>query len=129
MNKVLLYGNVGETPKIKDFDNGGKVAQFSFATTRIGFKTKDGKEVEAKTSWHNIVVRRTGLAKVVEQYVKKGTPLFIEGELTYRKYADSNNVERIIAEVEVSDIRLLGGAGNKNNEPAPAPTPSDDLPF
>ena len=70
MNKCILRGNVGQDPTITNFDNGGKVAQFTLATTERGYKTKDGREIPDVTDWHNIVVRQTGLAGVVEQYVK-----------------------------------------------------------
>ena len=77
MNIVILKGNVGQDPKITTFDNGGKVAQFTLATTERGYKKQDGAEVPDKTDWHNIVVRRSGLAGICEQYVKKGTPLLL----------------------------------------------------
>ena len=74
MNQVNLKGNAGQDPRITDFEGGGKVAQFSLATTTKGYTTKDGKKVEDTTQWHNIVVNRKGLAGVVETFVKKGTP-------------------------------------------------------
>lgn len=121
MNKVLLLGNVGDAPRIKNFDNGGKVAQFSLATTKRGYTTKDGKEIADKTTWHNILVRQTGLAKVVEQYVKKGTSLFIEGEITNRDYTNANGVKKTITEIEVSELRLIGGKKESS--------PLEDLPI
>ena len=77
MNKVFLKGNVGQDPRITTFQDGGKVAQFTLATTERGFTTRDGKQIPDVTDWHNIVVKRTGLAGVCEQFVKKGTPLLI----------------------------------------------------
>lgn len=88
MNKVILRGNVGQDPTITYFDNGGKVAQFTLATTERGHKTKDGREIPDVTDWHNIVVRQAGLAGVVEQYVKKGTPLLVCGKVRTREWAD-----------------------------------------
>lgn len=120
MNKVILRGNVGQDPKITTFDNGGKVAQFSLATTERGYKTKDGKEIEEKTDWHNIIVRRTKLAEVCEQYVRKGTPLLIIGKLQNRSYEDSAGQKRYITEVSVEEMEMLGG---KKPEGAPAPEP------
>ena len=120
MNIVILQGNVGEDPRIKDFEGGGKVAQFSLATTEKGFKTQDGKEIPDETTWHNIVVKRTGLAGVCQQYVKKGTPLLIKGRITNRQYADTQGVTRYISEVVVEDMTLLG---KKEREQAPAPAP------
>lgn len=120
MNLVILKGNCGIDPRITDFENGGKVAQFSLATTKRAFKTRDGQEIPEKTTWHNIVVKKSGLASVCEQYVKKGTPLLITGELENRKYTDSYGTERIITEIIVDDMELLGG---QKRELAPAPSP------
>ena len=129
MNCILLKGNVGEAPRITKFEDGGKIAQFSLATTERGYTTKDGKEVESRTTWHNIVCRR-GLAGIVEQFVQKGTPLLIKGKYESRKYSDKNGNEHTIYEVNVEDMELCGG----KREQAPAPSPDggtnryDDLP-
>lgn len=123
MNKVILRGNVGQDPKITTFDNGGRVAQFSLATTERGYKTKDGKEIDEKTDWHNIIVRRTKLAEVCEQYVRKGTPLLIIGKLQNRSYEDSAGTKRYITEVSVEEMEMLGG---KKSEGAPAPEPEPE---
>ena len=131
MNKVFLKGNVGQDPKITTFDNGGKVAQFTLATTERGFKTKDGKDIPDVTDWHNIVVKRTGLAGVCEQFVKKGTPLLIMGKIQTRQYQDNSGQTRYVTEIIVEEMELLGG---QKHEAAPAPEPEyqpakDDLPF
>ena len=131
MNKVFLKGNVGQDPKITTFDNGGKVAQFTLATTERGFKTKDGKDIPDVTDWHNIVVRRTGLAGVCEQFVKKGTPLLIVGKIQTRQYQDNSGQTRYVTEIVVEEMELLGG---QKHEAAPAPEPEyqpakDDMPF
>jgi len=120
MNFCCLKGNVGQDPKITDFDNGGKVAQFSLATTERGFETKDGRKVEPQTTWHNIVVRKSGLAGVCEQYVKKGTPLLIVGKIQTRSYLDNAGQTRYVTEIMVEEMELLGG---QKREQAPAPTP------
>lgn len=120
MNCIFLKGNVGQDPKITNFDDGGKVAQFTLATTERGRKLDDGREIPDETTWHNIVVRRKGLAGVCEQYVKKGTPLLIQGALKRRKYTDSNGNERESFEIHVSNLELLGG-NNRDSAPAPAP--------
>lgn len=131
MNKVFLKGNVGQDPKITTFDNGGKVAQFTLATTERGFKTKDGKDIPDVTDWHNIVVKRTGLAGVCEQFVKKGTPLLIMGKIQTRQYQDNSGQTRYVTEIVVEEMELLGG---QKHEAAPAPEPEyqpakDDMPF
>lgn len=137
VNKVILMGNVGKDPEYKDFDNGGSVAQFTLATTKRGFKTKDGKEVPERTEWHNIVLSN-GLAKVAEQYVKKGDKLYIEGELRTRSYEDNNGVKHFITEVYGFNMEMLspkkdgqngGQQGAAPTPPPPTPNPDSDLPF
>lgn len=136
MNKCILKGNVGQDPRITTFKDGGKVAQFTLATTERGFKTKDGKDIPEQTEWHNCVVKRTGLAGVCEQYVKKGTPLLIVGKIQTRSYQDNAGQTRYVTEIIVEEMELLGG---QKREQAPAPTPdytpagdyepmSDDMP-
>ena len=120
MNKVFLKGNVGQDPKITTFQGGGKVAQFTLATTERGFETKDGKKIPDETTWHNIVVRRTGLAGVCEQFVKKGTPLLIVGKIQTRQYQDNAGQTRYVTEIVVEEMELLGG---KKPEQAPSPAP------
>ena len=127
MNIVILKGNVGGDPRVTTFDNGGKVAQFSLATTERGYTTKEGKEIPDETTWHNIVVRKTGLARVFEQFVKKGTPLLIEGRIKSRQYTDKDGVERTITEIYVDELELLGGQ-KREEAPAPSPEGSDDMP-
>lgn len=128
MNQVNLKGNAGQDPRITDFEGGGKVAQFSLATTTKGYTTKDGKKVEDTTQWHNIVVNRKGLAGVVEKFVKKGTPVLVTGELRYRDYTDKDGINRTAAEIYVSELELCGGGNGGKKEDAPAPAP-DDFPF
>lgn len=139
VNKVILMGNVGKDPDVKTFDNGGVVAQFPLATTKRGFKTKDGKEVPERTEWHNVVLSN-GLAKVAEQYVKKGDKLYIEGELRTRSYEDNNGVKHFITEVYGYDMEMLtpkkdGQSSGQQQSSAPTPPPpipdqnKDDLPF
>lgn len=135
MNKVFLKGNVGQDPRITNFENGGKVAQFSLATTERGYKTKDGKEIPEMTDWHNIVVKHSGLVGVVQDYVKKGTPLLVVGKIRTRDYTDNAGQTRYVTEVIVDEMELLGA---KKPEQAPAPEPDytpgnpggsfDDLP-
>src|SRR6056297_1366529 len=83
VNKVILVGNVGNDPEVKHLDQDVKVAKFRMATSET-YRAKNGERVTS-TEWHNIVLWR-GLAGVVEQYVKKGSRLFIEGKLTHRQY-------------------------------------------
>jgi len=104
-NKVILAGNVGRDPQIQTFD-GRKKASFSLATTNK-YRGEDGSLREI-TDWHNIVVWGN-LADIVEGYVRKGTPLLIEGRLRYREYDDKDNIRRRIAEIIVNSLVLLSG--------------------
>jgi Single-strand binding protein family len=85
INKVTLLGNVGKDPEIKTFQDGGKVASFSLATTD-SWKDKATGERKSATEWHNIVVKSEGLIGIVEKYVKKGSKLHVEGKLQTRTY-------------------------------------------
>lgn len=107
INKVILLGNVGRDPEIRYFDNDQAVANFSIATTERAFKTRDGQEIPERTEWHNIVAWR-GLAKLAENYIKKGTPLYIEGKLRTRTYDDANGVKKYATEIVADVIQLLG---------------------
>ncbi len=127
MNKVILKGNVGADPTITNFENGGKVAQFTLATTERGYTTKDGRQIPDVTDWHNIVVKQPGLAGVCEQHVKKGTPMLIIGKIRTRDYEDNAGQKRYITEIIMEEMELLGG---KKPEQAPAPQPeTGDAPF
>ncbi len=132
VNKVILMGNVCHTPKVTTFDDGGKVAQFSLATNKRGFKTQDGREVPEQTEFHNIVINRTGLAGVAEQYVKKGDKVYLEGELRTRKY-ENEGASKYITEVYVSTMELLTpkekGAPTPNPEANPFAGNYDDAPY
>ena len=120
MNKCILKGNVGQDPKITTFQDGGKVAQFTLATTERGFTPRDGKQIPDVTTWHNIVVKQSGLAGVCEQFVKKGTPLLIVGKIQTRQYQDNAGQTRYVTEIVVEEMELLGA---KKPEQAPAPEP------
>ena len=98
VNKVILMGHTGKAPDFKEFDNGGCVATFSLATTKRGYTTKDGRQIPERTEWHNVVLQN-GLAKVANQYVKKGDKLYIEGELRTRSYDDAQGVKRYVTEI------------------------------
>lgn len=142
VNKVILVGNVGADPEVKYLDNGVSVARFSLATTET-YKNKQGERV-SNTEWHNITLWR-GLAKVAEDYVKKGTPLYIEGKITYRTY-EKDGETKYFTEIVANEMKLLGRRGDSDgssehsrstseagsvNEPNIDMTPddTDDLPF
>ena len=107
VNKVILLGNACEDPRIKVFNNGGKVAQFTIATNKKAYKAKDGTEVPEKAEFHNVVVSASGLAEVAEKYVKRGHKLYIEGELRNRTYEDRDGVKKYITEVVAHTMEIL----------------------
>lgn len=137
LNKVMLIGNSGRKPDYKQFENGGRVAQFSIATTKKGYTAKDGTVIPDKTEWHNIVLQN-GLADVAKNYINKGTKVYIEGELRTRSYQDAQGITRYITEVYGYSMELLTPKGDENKPPTPEPemapsnghnNPNDDLPF
>lgn len=121
MNKCILKGNCGQDPRITKFENDGKVAQFSLATSERYVDRNN--EVHEKTNWHNIVVKKKGLAGVCEEYVKKGTPLLIVGKIETRDYTDGAGIKRYVTEIIVDELELLGG-NRREEAPAPAPEPT-----
>ena len=137
----MLIGNVGKDPEVRSA-NGSPVASFPLATTEV-FSSKNGQRQE-HTEWHNIIVWRR-LAEIAEKYVKKGTPLFIEGRIRNRSYEGKDGVKRYITEIYADSFKLLGrkeGTTSTSNEyasnaidakvSAPVEEPladADDLPF
>ena len=120
VNKVILVGNVGADPEVRAVGNDNLVAHFRLATTERGFKTANGTVVEDRTEWHNIVVWR-GLAKVVEQYVRKGTQLFIEGKIQTRTWKDQQGNDRYTTEIVADNMELLGRRAEGGAAPLAAP--------
>lgn len=115
LNKVFLIGNVGQDPKITTFRDGEKVANFTLATSELGFTARDGRKVEARTEWHNIVVRNQSV-DFVAKFIQKGTALFVEGKIASRSYADQNGQKRYITEIIASNLQLLGSKPKADNK-------------
>ena len=119
VNKVILLGNLGRDPEIRSMQSGSKMATFSIATSKR-WKDKNTQEQKEKTSWHNIVVFGDGLVDIVEKYVKKGSKLYVEGELQTRKWEDKDGNDRYSTEVILqgfnSNLTLLDSRGNQNIE-------------
>jgi single-strand DNA-binding protein len=99
LNKVSLIGLLGADPVIKEKDN-NKMAFFSLATSE-SWKDKDTGEYKDKTEWHKIVIYNNNIAKMVENNLKKGNKVYVEGALTYRKYQDNQGIEKDIAEINI----------------------------
>ena len=136
MHKIIVIGNLGKDPEVKSFDNGGKVATFTVADTERGYKTKDGKVIPPHTEWFNCVARQAGLVGVVEQYLKKGNKVYVEGKVKTSEY-EKDGQKREAKEVIVEKLELLtpkGEGGDTTPAPASQPQPAkqnegSDLPF
>ena len=104
VNKVILVGNVGRDPEVRRLNSGEPVASFSVATSET-WRDKASGERRERTEWHNIVIFNESLAKIAEQYLKKGSKVYIEGQLQTRKYTDKNGQERQTTEVVLQRYR------------------------
>lgn len=104
VNKVTLVGNVGEEPEVKTVQENVAVAKFNLATTEQ-YTLKDGGS-ESKTQWHTIVCWR-GLAQLAQQYIHKGSLLYIEGKINYRNYDDKEGNKKYVTEIVAEEIVLL----------------------
>lgn len=116
VNKVILIGNVGNDVEVRSFDNGGKLAKFSLATTKRAVK-KDDKEIPERTDWHNVLVPGK-LAEIAEKYVKKGMRLYVEGEIRYREY-EKDGQKRYITEICCHSFELLSKKQEEDDDEAP----------
>ena len=113
LNKVELIGNVGTDPKLKEFDNGGAVCNVSIATTDKGFTAKDGRKIEERTEWHNVVFRN-GLAKVIGKYAHKGDKIYIAGKLKTRQFVQDGQT-RYMTEIIAESFEFMQGRANAQN--------------
>ena len=144
VNKVILVGNLGRDPEIRTFPSGDRVANCTMATTE-SWKDKQTGERRELTEWHRLTFRG-GLAGIVEQYLRKGSQIYVEGSIRSRKYTDKDGVEKSISEINVSEMTMLGsrqgtggpggaspedGAGggeSSYSRPAPASRPAAQAP-
>lgn len=114
VNKVILIGNVGADPEIRRTQDGRPIANLRIATSE-SWRDKNSGERREKTEWHRVVVFNEGLCKVIEQYVKKGAKLYIEGALQTRKWTDQSGVEKYSTEIVLqgfnSTLTMLDGKG------------------
>jgi single-strand DNA-binding protein len=139
VNKVILLGNLGKDPETKTFENGGVICSFPLATTDSYFDREKNQRVDLPTEWHNIRVSKAGLAKVAQQYLKKGSQVYIEGSLRTRTYQTKEGETKYFTEISVDELVLTGSRPNTDNgstssqaesvSQVPASAGDDDLPF
>ncbi len=127
VNKVIIVGNLGSDPEVRSFPNGGKVVNFSVATSET-WRDKNSGERKEKTEWHRVSITNENLIKVAEQFLKKGRKVYIEGQLETRKWTDQSGAEKYTTEVVLrpyrGELTLLdsreggsgGGAGGGYDE-------------
>ena len=114
VNKVILIGNLGRDPEVRTFQNGGKVCNLRIATSE-NWKDKNTGERREKTEWHSVAIFSEGLVRVAEQYLRKGSKVYIEGQLQTRKWQDQSGQDRYSTEVVLSGFNgtlvMLDGRG------------------
>ena len=119
VNKVILVGNLGKDPEVRSFQNGGKVVNFTLATSESWNDRASGERRE-RTEWHNVVIRNEKLGEIAEKYLRKGAKVYVEGSVQSRKYQDQSGQERYITEVVVGPFRgeltMLSGRGEEGGD-------------
>jgi len=145
VNKVILVGNLGQDPDTRYMPSGGAVTNCSLATTAAWKDKQTGEQVE-KTEWHRLVFFNR-LAEIAGEYLKKGSQIYVEGELQTRKWQDKDGHDRYTTEIKVREMQMLGGRGGAGAgapsqggyqgssaspaaaAPQPEPEFDDDIPF
>ena len=151
LNKVMLIGNLGADPEVRSFQNGGKVCNLRIATSET-WKDRNTGERQERTEWHNVAIFSEGLVNVCENYLRKGSKVFIEGKLQTRKW-EKDGVDMYTTEIVALSMQMLGskgggggggghheeGGGGASRPPAreqapasqpdPDPDEDDDIPF
>ena len=140
VNKVILIGNLGKDPEIRSMQDGKTIVNFSIATSE-NWKDKTTGEQKAKTEWHRVVIFNEHLAKVAQNYLKKGSKVYLEGQLQTRKWTDQSGVEKYTTEVVLQrfkgELTMLDGrseerVGNQvqnKTEAPPSNNMDDEIPF
>lgn len=112
VNKVIIVGNLGRDPEVRTFGNGGKVVNLNIATSET-WRDKASGERKERTEWHRVSILNEALGKIAEQYLKKGSTVYIEGQLETRKWQDQSGAEKYTTEIVLRPFRgeltLLGG--------------------
>ncbi|NEX44838.1 single-stranded DNA-binding protein [Pseudotabrizicola algicola] len=114
VNKVIIVGNLGRDPEVRSFANGGKVVNLRIATSE-NWRDKQTGERKERTEWHSVAIFNESLARIAEQYLRKGSTVYIEGQLETRKWQDQSGADRYTTEIVLRQYRgeltLLGGRG------------------
>ena len=122
VNKVILMGNLGKDPEIRNFPNGGRVCNFSVATSE-SWRDKNSGEKQERTQWHNISILSEPLVNIAERFLKKGSKVYLEGQLETRKWQDNSGSDRYSTEIVLrpykGEITLIDNKADSNmsNEP------------
>jgi len=131
VNKVIIVGNLGKDPEVRNFQNGGKVVNLRLATSE-NWKDKQGQKQE-KTEWHSVAIFNEKLGEIAEKYLRKGSKVYIEGKLETRKWQDSSGQDKYSTEIALrnfgGELTLLdskGGGGESSAPRSPAPSGGGD---
>lgn len=137
VNKVILVGNLGNDPESRSLGNGGEVVNLSVATSE-SWKDKDGNKQE-RTEWHRVVIFNEGLGKVAKSYLRKGSKVYLEGQLQTRKWQDNSGADKYSTEIVLQrfrgelvllDAKQDSGSGYQHQTPLPPDEDLDDsVPF
>lgn len=134
VNKAILVGNLGRDPEVRHTNDGRPIVSFSVATSET-WKDRNSGERREKTEWHRVVIFSEGLCRIAQQYLRKGSKVYIEGQLQTRKWTDQQGAERYTTEVVLNnfnstmtmlDSRAGGGSGQdrpRHDDPGPGPGP------
>lgn len=145
LNRAEIIGHLGADPEIRTFDNGGKVANLSVATTRK-WKDRNSGETREETEWHRVSIVADGLAGIADRYLRKGSKVYLAGRLRTRKWQDQSGQDRYTTEIVLTayegTLEMLGGprdsddrsgggygGGTRNDPPPPQGGLDDEIPF
>ena len=119
VNRVIIVGNLGRDPEVRTFQNGGKVVNLRIATSET-WRDKQSGERKERTEWHSVAVMNENLAKIAEQYLRKGSTVYIEGQLETRKWQDQTGADRYTTEIVLrpyrGELTLLGGKPDEGGQ-------------
>ena len=122
VNKVIIMGNLGKDPEIRNFPNGGRVCNFSVATSE-SWRDKNSGEKQERTQWHNISILSDPLVNIAERFLKKGSKVYLEGQLETRKWQDNSGSDRYSTEIVLrpykGEITLIDNRADSNMSDGP----------